>query len=133
MSEPLHIFFALEDESTPHNAAVCANVAENIASKQALFATLAAQLNFPGYFGENWDALEECLGDLSWLPVGPVIVRHADVPLVSDPRHAKIYVAILNTTVRMMSKSNDHPLSIVFPAKCRDQLSWLLRSDSLRQ
>ena len=89
MSEPLQIFFAFGDKSTSQNAAVCANVPESITSKQALLATLATQLNFPDYFGGNWDALEECMADLSWLPIGPVIVRHADVPLVSDPRMRK--------------------------------------------
>ena len=34
--------------------------------KQALLRNVAAALRFPRWFGENWDALEDCLGDLSW-------------------------------------------------------------------
>lgn len=30
-------------------------------------ARIAAALEFPDWFGGNWDALADCLGDLSWL------------------------------------------------------------------
>jgi len=35
--------------------------------KKALLARLASGLQFPAWFGANWDALEDCLTDLSWL------------------------------------------------------------------
>lgn len=36
--------------------------------KAGLLARLAAALQFPAWFGHNWDALADCLTDLSWLP-----------------------------------------------------------------
>lgn len=34
--------------------------------KAALLARIATALGFPAWFGANWDALEDCLTDLSW-------------------------------------------------------------------
>ena len=40
----------------------------------ALFDEFAAALQFPDYFGENWNALDECLADLSWMPADRYVV-----------------------------------------------------------
>jgi len=51
-----------------------------------LFAEMAAALALPDYFGHNWDALEECLADLEWLPAkGYVLLfTNADQILADD-------------------------------------------------
>jgi hypothetical protein len=36
------------------------------ADKPALLSNMASALGFPDWFGHNWDALEDCLTDLSW-------------------------------------------------------------------
>lgn len=36
------------------------------ADKAALLQNIAKALDFPDWFGGNWDALEDCLTDLSW-------------------------------------------------------------------
>jgi hypothetical protein len=36
------------------------------ADKAALLDNMASALGFPDWFGHNWDALEDCLTDLSW-------------------------------------------------------------------
>lgn len=44
-------------------------------SKEDLLTILAQGLNFPSWFGNNWDALADCLTDLSWHPAeGYVLV-----------------------------------------------------------
>lgn len=41
-----------------------------IEGKPALLKSMAKALDFPDWFGENWDALEDCLTDLSWREAG---------------------------------------------------------------
>ena len=47
--------------------------------------SIAQALRFPAWFGGNWDALEDCLGDLSWRPgEGHVLVFQNWQALSSD-------------------------------------------------
>ncbi len=67
-------------------------------TKQGLFQELAAALNFPSYFGKNWDALDECLSDLEWLPAAGYIIfiSEAGELLADDLKELKILLHVLN-------------------------------------
>lgn len=43
-----------------------------------LFARFAAVFRFPEWFGDNWDALADCLGDLSWWPANGYVLVLGD-------------------------------------------------------
>jgi RNAse (barnase) inhibitor barstar len=44
-------------------------------SKEELLSRLSQAMKFPSYFGSNWDALEECLNDLEWLPAKGYVIQ----------------------------------------------------------
>lgn len=124
------------DDSRPTTAAAPTAIAEipvGITTKAALLTELAQRLHFPDYFGMNWDALDECIHDLSWLPVGPVVLKHADLPLANDAANAKAYLSILDDVVRSVPGPNAHILVVVFPPDTRERIAWLLRSAAYEQ
>lgn len=66
---------------------------------QGLFDEIAAALQFPYYFGENWAAFDECLSDLDWLSVSNpvvIVVYDADqVLLDAHPSEFETFAEIL--------------------------------------
>jgi hypothetical protein len=80
-----------------------------------LFLALAAGLKFPAYFGDNWDALEECLRDLSWLRAkSDVVLLHEQVPLANGCQR-QTYFQILQSA----QATGGVPLRVVFPQYAR--------------
>ncbi len=57
---------ALEAAATDNDFAVWRVDLGEVRSKQELLDAVARELAFPDWFGANWDALEDCLTDLSW-------------------------------------------------------------------
>lgn len=49
-------------------------------NKQDLLATIGKAMDFPDWFGDNWDALADCLADLEWSPAEGylVLLEHCD-------------------------------------------------------
>jgi RNAse (barnase) inhibitor barstar len=62
-----------------------------------LLTECAHVLDFPDYFGHNWDALEECLADLEWLPAKGYILLITDAAhvLPDDETHYETFLEIL--------------------------------------
>lgn len=59
-----------------------------IQDKATFLSAVAAALAFPDYFGRNWDALDECLGDLDrWAPAAGylIVYDHFDRFARADP------------------------------------------------
>ncbi len=62
-----------------------------------LLTECARALDFPDYFGHNWDGLEECLTDLEWLPAKGyvLLITNAGCVLPDDEEEYETFLEIL--------------------------------------
>jgi RNAse (barnase) inhibitor barstar len=93
-------------------------------SESRLFDEFAAAYQFPYYFGENWDALDECINDLSWMPATSylTVVSDADLVLSEAPSQFRTFAELLGSAGREWSEQGDskrpwaplpHPFHVV--------------------
>ena len=75
-------------------------------TSSTLFDEFARALDFPDYFGHNWDALEECLADFEWLPAkGYILLIHdAEAVLPEDEEGYETLLEILSDAGEAWSK-----------------------------
>jgi RNAse (barnase) inhibitor barstar len=102
-----------------------------------LFDEFAAALQFPYYFGENWDALDECLADLEWLVGDAYILFFTDTPQLLDRESAGQFALLLdllektahkwNQTEKRGSGSAPRPFHVVFQCSPEDEAALLAR------
>ena len=71
-ASPVAVHFAQSDEVKSDigslGLAVMEGSVAGVTTDKDLFAVVSTAMQFPDYFGNNWDALDECLGDMDWLP-----------------------------------------------------------------
>ena len=71
-------------------------------TKAALLDEFAAALQFPLSFGENWDALHDCLCDLAWLGSDGLALFVADAArlLEAEDEEASRFLAVLTSAAK---------------------------------
>lgn len=79
---------------------------KNCTTPTGVFEEFARALEFPDYFGHNWDALEECLADLGWLPAKGyvILITEAHFVIPGDDEEYKTLLEILNDAGEAWSK-----------------------------
>ncbi|MCR8643946.1 barstar family protein [Paenibacillus sp. N1-5-1-14] len=91
---------------------------------EKLFDEFAAVLQFPFYFGENWDAFEECLNDLTWLQADAYVLCISNVENILKLSNTdfEAFASILESSVKEWEEGRDFgaiqtvptPFNIVF-------------------
>lgn len=116
MSEPF--VYADDVRSVGVKHAHVAVVPAGIRGPEALFGCLSRELKLPGHFGANWDALDECLRDLSWLEEHRVVLFHEALPELTDVE-LKIYLEVLRDAVLDWRRDVDTELIVALPPQAR--------------
>jgi hypothetical protein len=93
-----------------------------IRTKRELLEVLDKGLSLPDYFGMNWDAFNEVIRDLSWLPPGQVVLVHSDVPLAGDPHNQGKYLAILSDATARWMNVKERDLLVTFPSEFQQEV-----------
>lgn len=80
----------------PGNTRICIDLA-GCATKAELLDRTARAFKFPDWFGHNWDALADCLTDLSWLPASgyTVVIAHAQGLRQAEPGTWSTFLDVL--------------------------------------
>ncbi len=106
-------------------------IPSSISDREQLFQVIAEELQFPNYFGYNWDALDELLRDFSWIKQRRIVMVHHDLPLRLKAKDLKSYVEILITAIKDWKQGEEHQLIVVFPLKDRETIQRILQTDEL--
>src|SRR5258705_13725559 len=70
---------------------------QKLTKKEQFLNHAALAMHFPDYFGDNWDAFEDCLTDLSWADADGyfILYDHTDVFAEHCPQHFDTLIEIL--------------------------------------
>src|SRR5262249_3024378 len=136
--------FAWSLERTPGHHAV-ARLIRGSKSRTVshLFDECAAALQFPHYFGENWDAFNECLGDLEWLHGDAFVLFFADCQRLLDQEPLNELGTLLDvlenvagewaTRGKGESSRRSHPFHVVFQCSAQEKAAFGARLQGLRR
>lgn len=92
--------------------------------KRALFTAFAREFAFPATFGGNWDALADCLQDLSWRaePGRVVLMRGAGTFAATSPDDYATLCEILEATTQFWRGRKK--LFVVLAEDAVDRPAW---------
>ena len=103
-----------------------AKIPKGLTSKFQLMEALSLALCLPDYFGSNWDALEECITDLSWIQPFQVAIVHQDLPLMAESE-LKIYLDILRHAIAYWETKREHSLLVFFPQDVKREVHSIMK------
>lgn len=108
---------------------------QSVTDKEEFLGLCAETFQFPDYFGGNWDALYDCLTDLSWAdtPSGYLVVYAGWQALAQEEPESFTTVLDIFADVAALWQDAGSPMAILLPVSAADDdlsdlplLLWLL-------
>jgi len=109
-------------------------------SRNKLWKEISKTMSFPSYCGQNWDAIEECLTDLEWLPCeGWILVftNAINILIKEKPTELNILLDMLNDVGNEWSQprpeiglphaSSAKPFHVIFEIPLKDKHEFTKR------
>lgn len=93
---------------------------EGIVTAEQLFHFVADSLKFPDYFGHNWNALDECVRDLTWLKEKTVAIVHSGLPCDGSREDLFLYIYVMVSAARNWTMDEEHDLLLFFKKEQED-------------
>lgn len=100
-------------------------------SKDDVFNLYNKSLNFPEYFGNNWDALKDSLCYLNdWMDEKRILIIHKDLPHIND-NDIKNYLFVLNDVCEMWEQHSDIlDFQVYFPESCKNMIQEIFTNSN---
>lgn len=89
-----------------------------VAGEEELLSKLSKVLNFPDYFGSNWNAVYDCLRDFHWIEKKGIVLIHNELPAV-DELTLETYIQVLVAAIQDWQEDEEHYLEVIFPEESR--------------
>ena len=83
---------------------------------EAFFDEVAAALQFPYYFGENWDAFTEVIGEMNWLPAKRYLYVFSNADQLLRDALPRDFALLVETLLETREAWKDVPLHAAFQA-----------------
>ena len=81
---------------------------KGVHDRQGLLDAIASALEFPEWSGGNWDALEDCLTDLSWKKAGGyvVLLEHSAELAGRSPHEFAVAIEVFESVAEYWDEQN---------------------------
>lgn len=106
---------------------------DNIKFKKDIFDQYKHMLNFPEYFGYNWDAFNDCLSRIDeWIPYKNIVIINRDNIFLTE-KDFSIYITVLYDMCELWEKYPDVlEIKVYFPLQFKQAIQGILKTINCR-